>query len=406
MRVLVVHNSYQIPGGEDAVVGGETELLQQNGVDCRLYSVTNDSISSIAAKLSAGGNRIYNFRARSSVLQAIRDFRPDVVHVHNFFPLLSPSIFDACRDASVPSILTLHNFRLLCPSALLYEDDDLRERSLHRPCWWTVPRRAYRNSMAATLALSTMVEFHKRSGTWQSKVDRFLALSEWARAKFIEGGLPADRILVKPNAVARPAGVALKRRAGALFVGRLDNQKGIKTLLTAWNEVDYPLRVIGDGPLAPLVQKAAGGKIEYLGRQPRDVVQREMLAARFLVLPSSGHEMFPLTVVEAFAAGLPVLCSDLASLSSLVVDGVSGFTFASNNPSALAARARWALRSQNALDEVSRNASQIYSDRYSPEANFDALLKIYSASKTASQFGEGSFAPDEAPSSPVATPQH
>lgn len=378
MRVLIVHNSYQIPGGEDSVVDDEIQLLRHGGIECRLFSVTNDAIVSLPAKLKAGINVVYNFDARNSVRRAIREFRPQVVHVHNFFPLLSPSIFDACRDEATPSVMTLHNFRLLCPAALLHPDEKLRERSLHRACWWTVRERAYRNSMPATLALAAMVEFHKRRGTWQSKVDRFVALSPWAKAKFVEGGLPAERIVVKPNAVARPLMPASARRNGALFVGRLDDQKGIKSLVQAWKEVNYPLRVIGDGPLTNAVREATTAcDITFLGRQPREVVQREMLTARLLVLPSQGHEMFPLTVVEAFAAGLPVLCSDLASLRSLVVPGVTGLTFPSHDPSALAATVRQALANEGQLSEVAGRASLAYEEHYSPDANLKALLDIY-----------------------------
>jgi len=381
MRVLITHNSYQIRGGEDSVVRDEFELLTRGGVDCRLFSVTNDEIVSVVAKFKTGFNVVYNFEARRSMRRVIREFRPHVVHVHNFFPLLSPSIFDACRDEGTPSVMTLHNFRLLCPSALLHPDESLRERSLHRPCWWTIRERAYRNSMPATFALAAMVEFHKRRGTWRSKVDRFVALSPWALTKFIEGGLPAERMVVKPNAVARPLMSAPACRSGALFVGRLDDQKGIPSLLQAWKDLDCPLRVIGDGPLTNAVREAATiCNITFLGPQPRDVVQREMLAAAFLVLPSRGHEMFPLTVVEAFAAGLPVLCSDLASLKSLVVPGTTGLTFPSGDPSALAATVRRALANESILTELARRASLAYEERYSPDANFSALLDIYRSS--------------------------
>jgi glycosyltransferase involved in cell wall biosynthesis len=377
MRVLLVHNYYQIPGGEDSVVREELSMLRKNGVDVELFSVSNDDIRGASGKIATALGVVYSPRARRALAKKLAEFLPDVVHVHNFFPLLSPSIFDACRDAGVPSVITLHNFRILCPAALLHRDETMRERSLRHSCWWTVPKRVYRNSAAATLALAAMVEFHKRIGTWTRKVDRFIALTDSAKRTFIEGGLPAERITVKPNCIARPPAFDCLPREGGLFVGRLDEQKGVDTLLRAWKDIDYPLRIIGDGPLSGLVEQNANDRITYLGRQPREAVQREMQAAKFLLLPSIGHEMFPITLVEAFASRLPVICSDLPSLKELVAPGVTGLTFPPGDANALAAQVRWAVANPSALDEQSRRARSIYEERYTPEANFNQLVGIY-----------------------------
>jgi len=376
MRVLVVHNYYQRPGGEDSIVREELSMLGKSGVDVELFSVTNADIKGRLGGLTAALQVIYNPRARRALSTKLAEFLPDVVHIHNFFPLLSPSILDACLDAGVPSVLTLHNFRILCP-ALLLSDDSNRERSLRHTCWWTVPKKVYRNSVAATLALATMVEFHKRIGTWTRKVDRFIALTNYAKRTFMDGGLPAERIIVKPNGVARPAAFNSLRRDGGLFVGRLDEQKGVNVLLRAWQDLDCPLTIIGDGPLSELVQRAANDRIVYLGRQPREVVQREMQAAKFLVLPSAGHEMFPVTLLEAFSCQLPVICSDLPSLGELVEAGVTGLKFPPGNASALAAQVRWALSNASVLEELGRRAQAVYEERYTPEANFSQLIRIY-----------------------------
>jgi glycosyltransferase involved in cell wall biosynthesis len=379
MRILMVHNFYQISGGEDAVVRAERSMLEQNGAEVMLFSATNDMIKGRLRQAATALQVVYNPLARRALARKLAEARPDVVHVHNFFPLLSPAIFDACRDAGIPSVLTLHNFRILCPTAFLGADDADRERSLRQSCWWTVPRRVYRNSAAATFAVAAMVEFHKRVGTWTRKVDRFIALTEWARRTFIQGGLPAGRISVKPNWVPRPDGREGLRRQGALFVGRLDEQKGIRTLLQAWTGLDYPLRIIGDGPLADLVRQAGHPCITYLGRQPRDVVQREMHAARFLVLPSTGYEMFPLTVLEAFASGLPVICSDLPSLRDLVPHGRTGLTFPAGDAAALARTVRLAVSDPVMMDALGATARATYAACYTPEANVRQLMDIYRA---------------------------
>lgn len=375
MRVLLVHNFYRIPGGEDSVVREEFSLLKRKGVDVELFSVSNDDIHGALGALVAGLSLIYNPSARRTLAHKLAEFAPDVVHVHNFFPRLSPSIFDACRDAGVPVVMTLHNFRILCPAALLHPQEAFRERSLTHSCWWTVPRKVYRNSFVATLALAAMVEFHKWNKTWPRKVDRFIALSNFAKDIFVKGGLPAERVTVKPNCIAAPVAPDGPPRRGALFVGRLDEQKGVPTLLRAWTEIDYPLTIIGDGPLANAVAQAIN--VRVLGRQPRAVVQKEMRAAKFLVLPSVGQEMFPITALEAFANRLPVICSDLASLSDIVSHGANGLTFAAGSAAALADRVRWAINNPKALDEIGARARAIYEARYTSDANFEYLMRIY-----------------------------
>ncbi|OAP40022.1 hypothetical protein AU381_10820 [Sinorhizobium glycinis] len=359
------------------MVREELACLRQNGVDVELFSATNDDIVQVSRRISTALGVVYNPLSRRALSRKLAEYSPDVVHIHNFFPLLSPSILDACREAGVPSVMTLHNFRILCPSALLYPDEKLRERSLQHPCWWTVPKKVYRNSLPGTLALAAMVEFHKRAGTWSRKVDRFIALTDWAKRKLVEGGLPAERIVVKPNAVAGPPALGTLRRNGGLFVGRLDeHHKGVATLLDAWKEIDYPLRIIGDGPLAPLV-KSAGGRVEYLGRQPRETVLREMQSAAFLLFPSKGTELFPMTVIEAFASRLPVICSDLPWIKGVVEPDVTGFVVPAGNAAALADRVRWALSNRSALEGLADCAFTAYQQQYTPEANFNRLMPIY-----------------------------
>jgi glycosyltransferase involved in cell wall biosynthesis len=391
MRVLLVHNFYQIPGGEDRVVREELSLLAKHGVDVDLFSVSNEEIRGISGRIAAAIQTVYNPRARFALSKKIAEFSPDVVHIHNFFPLLSPSILDACRDADVPSVVTLHNFRILGPAAL--RDPEEAIGGLQRSCWWTVPRRLYRNSAAATLTFVAMVEFHKRMGTWARKVDKFIALTESARRIFASGGLPSERILVKPNCIARPPDFDVSRRNGGLFVGRLDEQKGVHVLLRAWKDIDYPLTIIGDGPLSELVKQNTSDRIAYLGRQPREAVQREMQGARFLVLPSIRHDMFPITVLEAFSSYLPVICSRLSSLCDLVETGVTGLTFTTGDANALAAQVRCAISNSSLLEELAARAHAIYEERYTPEVNFDMLIGIYRSVVFRSTFGWNALSP-------------
>lgn len=378
MRVLLVHNFYQILGGEGSVVQDELALLAQNGVEVDLFSATNEDITGLWSRLTTGLQVVYNPLARYHLARKLKEFLPDVVHIHNFFPRLSPSILDACITAGVPSVMTLHNFRIFSPAALLHPAEAVRDHNLRAPCWWSVPKKIYRNSVLGTLAVAAMIEFHKIAGTWNRKVTRFIALTNWAKQQFIEGGLPPERIVVKPSSVARPTLPGEGPRHGALYVGRLDEQKGIRNLLRAWREVDYPVRIVGDGPLSEFVAQNTSKRVVYLGRQSREAVQREMRAARFLVMPATGTEMLPLTILEAFANSLPVICSDLPVLTEIVERSGGGVTFAAGDAGALAARARWAASNEAALAKLGRRALEIYEDRYTPETNFARLTEIYS----------------------------
>ncbi len=380
MRILLVHNYYQQRGGEDVVVDQELELLRRKGHEVELFAVTNDDIQGAWRKAVTAARLIYNPAARAALAAKLRAFRPDVVHVHNFFPLLSPSIFDACRAESVPSVMTLHNFRILCPTSTFFHDGRINERSLKHSAIWALPHRVYRASLLATAPLVVMVDFHKWARTWRRKVDVFIALTGFAKDKLIEGGLPAERIVVKGNAVRDPLGATLasdRERHGALFVGRLSEEKGIAALIEAWKEIDYPLRVAGDGPLRHLFEQAPNKNITLLGRLSRDDVYAEMRRASFLVLPSICYEMFPMSLVEAYANGLPVLASRLGGLKSLLDDNVTGLGFEPGDITDIRARVTWAATNAARMSEMGKRARAKYEALYTDEQNYANLMSVY-----------------------------
>ena len=380
MRVLLLHNAYQQPGGEDAVVQQEADALRAEGHDVELYVVSNDDLQSRLKKVVTVFHAGYNPAARRAVEAVVRRVRPDVAHVHNFFPQLSPSIFDAFIDAGVPSVMTLHNFRILCPTATLHHRGRTDERSLHGSCWWTVPKRVYRGSFVGSLAVAAMVERHKRQGTWRDKVGRFIVLTEFARTKFIEGGLSADRLIVKPNSVsASPAPAEEASRQGVLFVGRLTEDKGLRSLVEAWRALNVPLTIVGEGPLRAWIDKAAPPNVQVVGRKSAAEVRAYMRQAALLIVPSLWHEMLPMTVLEAFASRLPVLASDTPSLRSLICqDGLEAGALApAGDPPALATAVRAALADPARLNAWRRAAGALYIRHYTPEANSRQLRAVY-----------------------------
>jgi glycosyltransferase involved in cell wall biosynthesis len=379
MRVLLVHNRYQEAGGEDTVVANEHALLERNGWQTRLWCVTNDGIVGPAAKIAVALRTPYSRHARDELARVIADFAPTVLHVHNFFPLLSPSVYDASRAAGVAVVQTLHNYRTICAGALLMRGGHPCEDCIGASPYQAVLHGCYRGSRLGSWAVARMVDSHRRQGTWSHKVDRFIALSTFSKGKFVSAGFPADRIAIKPNFTESRAVTGSTVRAGALYVGRLSAEKGIETLLRAWKNLNVLLRVCGDGPLRRLVEDATGLGITSLGWQSRDLVAAEMARAAFLIVPSAWPESFPMVIVEAFCQGLPVIASRIGALAEIIDHGRTGLLFSTEDAEDLANNVRWAHKHPKEMSTMGAHARKVYEERYSPSVNFEQLAKIYEA---------------------------
>lgn len=372
--VLLVHNAYQQRGGEDSVVDAELELLRSRGHVVETYFRRNDDLADMPA-WQAAGQMLWSPQTVRELGARIAASRPDVIHVHNTFPLISPSLYWAAERAGVPVVQTLHNFRLHCPQAMYLREGKVCEDCLGHIPWRGALRACYRGSRPQSAALAGMVTLHRAIGTWQHKVTRYIALNEFCRRKFIEGGLPAERVVVKPNFVdfaAPPDGP----REGFLFVGRLSAEKGVDVLAAATAKVaGGAVRVAGTGPEAHLLQGGSG--LTALGALSGEQVRQEMAAAMALVLPSIWYENFPRTLVEAMGCCLPVIASRIGALAELVEEGVTGLLFEPGNAEDLAAKMRWALANQEAMAEMGRNARERYEQHYTAERNYEELLQIY-----------------------------
>jgi len=380
LRVLFVHNSYLIRGGEDVVVEAEVSLLSNNGNMVLLAVQKNKAINSFYSKIKVFFNVAYSIQFKNWMSDKISEHKPDVVHVHNFFPLLSPSIYDACIDAGVPVVQTLHNYRAMCPGGLLMRDGVICEKCVTGSSYQSVLHSCYRSSVAGTFAVARMVEKHRGSGTWQYKVNRFIALTKFARDKFIEAGFPANKIIVKPYFTVDSDFLENKvrhSRKGGLFVGRLSHEKGLGTLLNAWETLDVPLKVAGSGPLETRLSDIACNGIKMLGTLDKNSVQQEMQQAAFLVMPSECYETFGLVIIEAFSQGLPVITSRLGGMAEIVEDGVTGLHFEAGNADDLAEKVEWISAHTKEREQMGRNARQTYLKNYTPEINYKQLMAIY-----------------------------
>lgn len=373
-RVLIVHNAYQLRGGEDSVVDAELELLRSHGHAVEVFQRHNDELKSVP-RSKAAMDTIWSRNSVASLTKIIDRFRPDVVHFHNTFPLISPSAYWAVRAAGLPVIQTLHNFRLHCPQAMYLRDGKVCEDCLGTVPWRGVVRGCYRESKAQSAVIAGMLVFHRALGTYQNKVTRYIALNEFCRSKFIAGGLPAERILIKPNFVDFPEPSPTDRQ-GFLFVGRLSAEKGVDLLVKAWQSINQgSLRVAGTGPEAGLLDGVA--RLQALGALSGEDVRIQMGQAMALVLPSICYDSFPRTLVEAYASALPVIASRLGPLADLVEDGVTGLLFEPGNVIDLASKLTWAQENPVRMGEMGRRARAKYEENFTAERNYQQLMAIY-----------------------------
>lgn len=383
MKIVLIHNAYQQAGGEDAVLQAEAALLSEKGHEVTTFRRRNDEIqvNGFLSQARLGWETVW---ARSSYrqLQAIlQSEKPDLAHVHNTLPLISPAAYYACQDAGVPVVQTLHNYRLFCPAATFYRDGHVCEECLEKSLTRSLRYACYRGSRSASAAVAAMLAIHRQLGTWQDKVDVYIALSEFARGKFIAAGLSAEKIVVKPNFVCPDPGPRAGAGEYALFVGRLSPEKGVQAMLSAWKRLgqNVPLEIVGGGPEREKMEAQAPGiaGIRFRGRLPRAETLAAIKGARFLVFPSQWYECFPLTLVEAFACGTPVIASRLGAMAEVVKDGRTGLHFTPGDPTDLAAKVMWAWEHPEELAAMGREARAEYESKYTADTNYEQLLAIY-----------------------------
>ena len=382
MKIVVAHNFYQQAGGEDVVFNAEVELLREFGHQVVLFQVHNDSVKQMN-RLALLANTVWNFGLSKELRRLVRNERPDVVHFHNTFPLISPAAYYAARAEGAAVVQTLHNYRLLCPGALFYRDDKVCTQCHGSAVPWRgVMHGCYRGSKVSTAVTVATISGHRALGTWRNAVDCYVALTESARDKFLVGGLPPDKVIVKPNFVHPDP----KPRNGgggyAVFVGRLSPEKGVDTLLKAWRTVGakLPLRIIGDGPMADQVkaEMEQNPSIAWLGRRPIDEIYDVMGDATLVVQPSNCFETFGRVAIEAFAVGTPVVAAGHGAMADVVGSaGRHGALFTPGNPDDLAKQVLRLLSMPAELATMRTTVRQEFESKYTGRQNYEALINVY-----------------------------
>ena len=390
MRILAIHNYYQQAGGEDAVFKGEASLLRQHGHEVVEYRQDNMQIHRLS-RLSVAFHTIWSQPVYRALQRLLRDVKPDVTHFHNIFPLISPAAYYASRKAGVPVVQTLHNYRLLCPAATFLRDGQLCEECLGKNSPWPAVLHACYHQFIRSVRCDRRDADGSPLVADLARSSGHLYRPHGTRpGKFIEGGLAAEKMVVKPNFVSPDPG----RRAGsggyALYVGRLSAEKGVMTLLQAWQQLPgIPLKAVGDGPLMSNVQAFTHTHpeldIEVMGQRDPQEVLALMQGARFLVFPSEWYETFGRAVIEAFACGVPVLASRLGAMAELVDEGHTGLLFRPGDPQDLATKVRWAVEHPEAMDLMGAHARHVYEEKYTAELNYHMLMNIYRTAISAAQ---------------------
>jgi len=397
MKILLVHNFYgsAAPSGENAVYEAERDLLRQHGHEVSEFTRHSDEIRArgVFGTIQGALATPWNPLMARAVKRELARFCPDVVHVHNTFPLISPAIFPAIGNQAA-RVMTLHNYRLFCPAGIPMRDGKVCTDCLDRHTVWPgLYHGCYRNSRLATLPLAANVALHRQLGTWTQQVDGFIALTEFQRERMIAAGLPAERVQVKPNFYpGAPVVIPWpERQPCAVFAGRLTGEKGVEALVRAWLlwGAEAPeLRIVGDGGLRGELERLAATHpqvpIRFLGQLSGEAAQSEIAHASLLVLPSECFEGFPMVVREAFAFGTPAAVSDIGPLPSIVKHGENGVVFAPGNPASLLDVVQQAWTTPGILENMALAARATFEALYTEEANYRTLMDIYGKARARS----------------------
>jgi len=383
MRLLFLHNKYLVAGGEDVSSQAEADLLRQAGHYVDYVSVDNADIIK-KNFISMALNTFWSNSYYNKVEELIKRNSYDLIHVQNFFPQISPSVFYAAKKHGTKIVMSVRNYRLVCPNALMYVNGNICDKcvGLSFP-YPAIRHKCYKNDVAATSVATGMMTMHNIMNTWNAKIDGFITISEFVKKQLIKGGVSSDKIHVKYNFVNAPfipQPIEIYNRY--LYVGRLSTEKGVTNMLDAFNHPklrNYKLTIVGDGPYMSLVQNAVANNsnIEYLGKLSLADTYLLMSKSKALVFPSTWHEPFGRTVVESFAVGTPVIGSKLGGVTELIQDGYNGYLFDPYNiDSIVDSIIKIDLCSE--YDILRANAKKSYEERFTAEINYQHVIKIYS----------------------------
>lgn len=382
MRIVYCHNYYRHRGGEDVSFESDVEMLRSEGHEVVVFTRDNADMES-GRPVTNAVKSLWNRETGAAMTKLLATVRPDVLHCNNLFPQISVSVYQAAKRLGIPVVQALRNYRSFCANSFLYRDGQICTQCLHsKAAWQGLRYRCYRNSLPATAAVVGMQFFHRLLRVQERYVDAFFTPTSFSRKVHIEGGYFPGSLFVRSNFMIPDLGMSAERREHALFVGRLSKEKGVETLIDAWQLAgfDLPLRILGSGPEEDSLRDKAQGNpaICFLGAQGTQQVLREIAGARCLLMPSRWFETFGRTIAEAFSRGTPVLASRLGAVAELVDDGVSGFGFEPGDAKSVVSAVQKFLN-LSATEETAMQvaARERFDLRFSKYSSYVQLLQVY-----------------------------
>lgn len=379
-RVLIVHNEYQNRGGEFTVVESEKRLLQNNGHEVENYIRNNNEIDgySLLDKICLLFSINFNKQSYFELKKILEDVKPDICHVHNIVPLISPAIYYACNEKNIPVIQTIHNYRYGCVNGNFYRNNNICEKCLNSRIPFSIIHKCYRNSFIQSFLIYRVFNHQFRGGKWGGLINKYIALSNFAKNKLIEIGLPEEKISVKPNFIFTNKSINTSREDFFLFVGRLEEKKGILELVRVFQTMkEATLHIVGDGPLMEEINTKASKNVLIFGQLSKEKVHEQLATCQALIFPSKWFEGMPMTILEAFANATPVIASKIGTMTEMIIDGVNGTLFEINDEDDLKRKIEWHQTHKTEAKIMGLKANEMLKTKYSPSQNYQLLMNIY-----------------------------
>lgn len=379
MRVLIAHNKYQLYGGEDSVVETEASMLRAAGHEVEIYFADNSSIKNPIDKLKVALRSSSNSKSIKRIIEYCERVNPDVVHFHNTFPLITPGAVSAIAQRGTKTVVTLHNYRMICAGALLVRNGTICEKCLASSGIEGVMNKCYRGSSLGTAAV-TLAGAKFRNICAEYPEIKLIALTEFAKNKLAEGGFRTDQIVVKANTVADLGKGSISRERRVAFIGRCSEEKGVQLLMGIARHLhksSIGLDVIGDGPDRVKMEAIALPNVKFWGHLSRSEVIKKIKETSAVLMPSRWYEGFPMVLLEAFSTGTPAVVSKLGSLEELVEDGITGFTRDAYDLEGWTEAIHRLIYNPTFAREMGGRARLAYEAKYSQDVNLRALEAIY-----------------------------
>ena len=386
LKILHVHEFYQQSGGEDTVFAAEVALLEGHGHQVVKYTDNNQRVKDMNP-IDVAFQTIWSNSSYKKINDVLQKEKPDLVHFHNTFPLISPAAYYACRKNKTPVVQSMHNPRLICPAATFYRNGNLCLECFGRtPPFPGIIHGCYHNSRLQTAVVASMLSFHRWIKTWQNLVDGYIVFTEFYKNIFIQAGFPVNKIIIKPHFIQKDPSPELPKKKGdyVLFIGRLDPEKGVRTLLNAWKNMNIPLKIRGEGRLEQecrdFIKTEKIISIQMIERLSKGDLDHLIANARFLVWPSEGYyETFGMVAVESFAHGIPVVGSNIGVMKEIVTNNETGLLFDPGNPADLSAKVEWLWNHPEESTRMGQNARREFEEKYTSDRNYQMLMDIYSS---------------------------